>query len=125
MRAMLVSTLVFFMTSGLDAQVDLHTDDYASSGSNSARNLVRDEGGSLHCLSLEQVVAGERQLIVQTSSDGGLSWITQPQVLNDADSGLFDPDPASQCSLAIDDQGTLHILWGRYTYPSYFRQFYR
>lgn len=124
MRIVLLLLLVLFGTH-LGAQVDLHTDDYASSGSNSAKNIVRDSGGNLHCLSLLQTSSGERQLIVQSSSDGGISWSIQPQVLNDDNSGLFGPDPASQCSLAIDDQNTLHLLWGRYTYPSYFRQFYR
>jgi hypothetical protein len=107
------------------AQVLLHSDEMASSGSNTSHNMVRDGDGVLHCVSLERNAADEMTLIVQSSSDGGATWSTQPPNLNDDDSGLFDPDPASQCSVAIDDQGILHVLWGRYTYPSYFRQFYR
>ncbi|MGE4618402.1 MAG: hypothetical protein AAEJ04_01180 [Planctomycetota bacterium] len=106
-------------------QVVLHTDDQASSGSNTAHNMVRDTNGDLYVLSLERTANAETRLIVQRSTDGGTNWTTLPQNLNDADSGLIGPDPASHCSLAIDDQGVLHVLWGRYTYPSYFRQFYR
>ena len=106
-------------------QVILHSDEMASSGSNTAHNIVRDGDGDLHCASLERNAAGEMALIVQSSTDGGATWDLQPPILNDGDSGLFDPNPATQCSVAIDDQGILHLLWGCYIYPSYYRQFYR
>ena len=121
----LASMLLLCCSVTASAQVILHSDEMASSGSNTSHNMVRDGDGVLHCVSLERNAADEMTLIVQSSSDGGATWSTQPPNLNDDDSGLFDPDPASQCSVAIDDQGILHVLWGRYTYPSYFRQFYR
>ncbi|HYC77809.1 MAG TPA: hypothetical protein VEI02_09295, partial [Planctomycetota bacterium] len=31
----------------------------------------------------------------------------------------------NQCCVAIDDLGTLHVLWGGYYYPSNYRQYYR
>ena len=77
------------------AQVLLHSDEMASSGSNTSHNMVRDGNGALHCVSLERNAADEMTLIVQSSSDGGATWSTQPPNLNDDDSGLFDPDPAS------------------------------
>lgn len=123
--ATLVLSMLVLTTDALPGQVVLHTDDQASSGGNTAHNMVRNADGNLYVVSLERTAAGETPLIVQQSTDGGSSWATLPQNLNDADSGLIDPDPATNCSVAIDDQGILHVLWGRYTYPSYFRQFYR
>jgi hypothetical protein len=45
-------------------------------------------------------------------------------VFNDATSGLMAPTVATNCSLAIDDQGVLHALWARFTSGSFF-QWYR
>ena len=125
LKTTLLVSMLYCGSSAVVGQVILHTDDQASSGSNTAHNTVRDSNGNLFVLSLERTPNGEMPLIVQRSTDGGSTWTTLPQNLNDSDSGLIDPDPASHCSMAIDDQGILHVLWGRYTYPSYFRQFYR
>jgi hypothetical protein len=107
------------------AQVTLHSDNFASSGGGSQKNIVRDGDGVLYCVSIRETVDGDRELIVQSSADGGETWETEPVVLNDESSGRNAPQPTNGCAVAIDDLGVLHVLWASYHYPSSYRQFYR
>ncbi|HIO65491.1 MAG TPA: hypothetical protein EYN40_02250, partial [Planctomycetes bacterium] len=64
----LASLLLLCCSVTSSAQVILHSDEMASSGSNTSHNMVRDGDGVLHCVSLERNAADEMTLIVQSSS---------------------------------------------------------
>ena len=113
------------LCASLHGQVVLHSDPYATSGGSAYKNVVRDSAGRLHALSVRETPAGDRELILHSSEDGGTSWVQDPFVLNDATSGLNPPNATTNCALAIDGGGLLHIIWGRYYYPSYYQQYYR
>lgn len=121
----LLAPVLSLLAAPLCAQVTLNTDDYAFSGSQSNKNLVRDSAGKLYCLSVSQNAVGDRPLLLLASSDGGDTWQADPIVLNTATTGLNAPNPTTTCALAIDDQDRLHTLWGNYHYPSHYQQWYR
>lgn len=122
-----VSLLVLcsFGSTGQSQGVVLHRDAFASSGGQSFKNLVRDEEGTLYCVSILQTTEEAHQVIVQASEDEGRTWKQDPFVFNDETSGLGPPVPTNRCAVAIDDRGVLHVTWGNYSYPSSYRQFYR
>lgn len=103
----------------------LHTDPFASSGGQSFKNVVRNEDGTLYCVSILETESGERQLIVQESGDEGDSWEQKAFLFNDEASGRMPPEATNGCAVAIDDRGVLHVTWGSYYYPSSYHQFYR
>ena len=70
LKTTLLVSMLYCGSSPVVGQVILHTDDQASSGSNTAHNTVRDSNGNLFVLSLERTPNGEMPLIVQRSTDG-------------------------------------------------------
>jgi hypothetical protein len=105
------------------AQNTVTVNDLASVGT--AKHTVRTASGELYCLSVGKDAAGNRPLLLHHSVDGGSTWIPVPVQLNDATSGLSGTLLANVCALAIDDLGVLHMVWGAYTYPSPYSQWYR
>lgn len=120
-----ILTLLAIATSSVCSQTILGSDPYASPGQ-TRRNVVKDASGVLYSLYVSEDASGNRPLLLQASSDGGLTWQPLPITLNDASSGLNPPNPTNRCTLAIDDQGTLHATWG-FNMPNvnYYRLFYR
>jgi hypothetical protein len=109
----------------LPAQAILSTDGIGGSGPTS-KTVVRDLFGVLHAVSIVSN-AGTNAVTLYTSFDDGASWFANPTPANDATSGLSGGATtlSNHCALAIDDAGTLHVLWASYYYPSYYKQYYR
>lgn len=45
--------------------------------------------------------------------------------VNNAVTGITSIRPTTTVSMAVSRVGALHITWGRYYYPNFFRQYYR
>ena len=52
-------------------------------------------------------------------------WNTMVPVVNSNTTGLSAVNPTTTVAMAVTGRGLLHITWGRYYYPSFFRQYYR
>ena len=124
MRSCLALFLLFSCCHLLSAQSILGAGNYAAI-SNGANSVVKGPGGLLHAVVIEETPTGDRPVLIKTSIDGGLTWSTAPAPMNDATSGLSGTNRANTTSMAIDSLGTLHVIWGIYSYPSYYQQFYR
>lgn len=107
------------------AQAILSIDDIGGSGPTS-KTVVRDASGILYAVSVVSS-AGVNAVTLYFSYDDGASWFASPLVVNDATSGLSGTATTltNHCAMAIDDAGTLHVLWASYYYPSYYKQYYR
>ena len=113
------------LAAALPAQAILSTDGLGGSGP-TTKTVVRDAAGTLYAVSVVSN-AGTNAVTLFFSFDDGASWFANPAVVNDATSGLSGTATTltNHCSMAIDDAGTLHILWASYYYPSYYKQYYR
>ncbi len=113
------------LAAALPAQAILSTDGIGGSGPTS-KTVVRDAAGTLYAVSVVSN-AGTNSVTLFFSFDDGASWFANPAVVNDATSGLSGSATTltNHCALAIDDVGTLHVLWASYYYPSYYKQYYR
>jgi hypothetical protein len=117
--------LLAVRSAGFAQGVVIHSDRFASSGGQSFKNVVRSADGTLYCVSILETEEGNREVIAQASADGGGSWDQGSFTFNDAGSGLTAPELSNGCAVAIDDRGALHVVWGSYSYPSSYHQFYR
>ncbi len=106
-------------------QTILHSGPFAFSGTTS-KNVVRAASGTLYAVSIAGT-GTSNPVILQSSIDGGQTWATDPFVFNDATSGLsgLSTTLTNTCTVAIDDQDTLHVTWAAIYYPSYYAQYYR
>ncbi|MCA8961853.1 MAG: hypothetical protein KDC38_15115 [Planctomycetes bacterium] len=103
----------------------VQTDPVAGPGSSAHQHVVRDSTGGLHLLSIFENGAGERELRLYHSTNGGSDWSLDPLLMNDDTSGLIAPNPTNVCAIAIDSQDRLHLTWASYYYPSNYQQYYR
>jgi hypothetical protein len=128
MRRLVLGVACALFAFPASAQTVLSTDNAGGSGPTS-KTMVRDASGVLYALSIVGTVGppASNALTLFLSGDDGLTWIADPFVLNDATSGLSGTATTltNHCSMAIDDAGTLHVLWSSYYYPSYYKQYYR
>lgn len=123
----LLPLLLTALLASFPAQVMLSSDPVASASS-IGHNVVRDNSGGLWSLFIYDDGAstpGNRSLMLMHSADGGQTWSADPFMFNDAASGYTPPNPVNGCTLAIDSTGTLHAIWVRYYYPTFYRQYYR
>lgn len=107
------------------AQLSLTSGPFNYAGGNQHKHVVRDAAGNLYTLSVSQDASGNRPLLLQVSSDGGVTWAPLAVTLNDATSGLSGSNLTNGCCMAIDGTGVLHVVWGNYYYPTYYAQYYR
>ncbi len=121
-RALLTAALLAAYAA---SQTTLVSGPFASAGSHQHKHVVRDPTGTLYALSVSTGPAGDRPLLLLTSTDGGNTWAQVPVSINDPASGLNGSNPTNGCAMAIDGAGTLHLIWGSYYYPSYYSQHYR
>lgn len=123
MRRFLALVLLPVLAGAAFAQVAVTVNDLASVGT--AKHTVRTSSGELYTLSVGKDASGNRPLLLHHSADGGATWTPVPVQLNDSSSGYNGTLLANLCALTIDDQGTLHAVWGAYSYPSPYSQWYR
>lgn len=107
------------------AQVILATNNVASAGGSTHHHVVKGLQGVLWSLSVAEDTVGNRPLLLQFSTDQGQTWNSAAFTFNDAVTGLNPPNATNVCALAVDSQGTLHVVYGSYYYPNYFNVYYR
>lgn len=123
MTALLMTTLL--LCGNAHAESLIVEGDVVGAGGSPHHNTVRSSSGVLFTIAIVETGAAERELRVYRSADQGLTWTLDPVVVNDADSGLSGTELANAAAVAIDSEDRLHIMWGRYYYPSSFAQYYR
>jgi len=130
-RSFTVVAVTLIATAGLSTplearQVDVILEaDIPSFQANGHRNLVRGSAGALYAAFIDEEANGDRSLRITASTNGGKDWTVLPFVVNDSTSGLDGPWLVNGTSMAIDSAGALHVVWGRYHYPTFFSQHYR
>jgi hypothetical protein len=53
------------------------------------------------------------------------NWSTLVAAMNTLSTGIGTSKPTTSVALAVSKSGCLHVTWGRYYYPSFFKQYYR
>ena len=85
------------------------------------RNMVR-HGNNLFAAVVQQ----DGKVIIRRKVDDVTSpWVTLAASVNSATTGHGPTRPTTTVAMALARAGYLHITWGRYYYPSYFKQYYR
>lgn len=90
-------------------------------GSPSRQILVRAANASLYALT----VRPSGKLRLRVLRDGARRFETVTEAIATETSGVSEQHRTTNCALAIDSKGVLHIVWARYHYPKFFAQYYR
>lgn len=123
-RGMALLLMLFCATTSFAESLIIEAD-VVGTGGGAHQNVVRASSGDLFAVSIVDEGVLERELRVYRSVDQGVTWTLEPVVLNDAATGLSGTELANAASVTIDQQDRLHVVWGRYYYPSFFTQYYR
>lgn len=114
--------IVCLATAALDAQrLAIAAGSRSLGGPISRQALVRTKNDTLYALS----VRASGQLCLRRKLPGEARFSRLRLPIADATSGVTTELPTTDCSLAIDAKGTLHVLWARYHYPKFHAQHYR
>ena len=85
------------------------------------RNMVRRGTNLYTAVVLQSGAVQIRRKVDNTTSN----WTNYVSAVNTTSTGFSSIRPTTNVSMAISSTGHLHITWGRYYYPSFFRQYYR
>lgn len=113
-------------TASLDAQVWDCAGSTNNRGyhSNSAdRNMARHNTRLYAAVVLQDGRVQIRSKLDDTTSTS--PWSVYVNVVNSTSTGFSSIRPTNTVSMAVTNSGHLHVIWGRYYYPSFFRQYYR
>ena len=85
------------------------------------RNMARHDS-YLYAAVVEQ---SGKVIIRRKAEDVTSPWTTLAVSVNNSATGYNSTQPTTTVAMAVSRSGHLHITWGRYYYPSYFKQYYR
>jgi hypothetical protein len=90
------------------------------------RSLVMDASGALYCVYRDNTSdISAKRIYISRSTDSGMSW--DQDWIEVTDTGTYGRHSLiAGCSMAIDDNEDLHVVWHRYQYsPTHHSTYYR
>ncbi len=115
MRNGTIFLLIIILTTSLFAFGDIQTGSTGSGTSSMLnRSIVRDSGGWLYAVYIN-TETDPKSVWISRSTDGGMTWDSEWQEVTDT-SSYGRHELISGCSMAIDDDDKLYVLWHRYQY---------
>jgi hypothetical protein len=87
------------------------------------RNMVRHNTRLYAAVVLQDGTVQIRRRADNTTPSS--PWSLYVTAVNTASTGIGSTNPTTNVSMAVSATGHLHVTWGRYYYPSFFRQYYR